>query len=86
MSAMSNNNENQAEKQQEDFKEIERITNEAEAILTQNKFDLCAWGSTTSYNQAISKEGFVEQGKLKPLPEDCLVIIAGNSRSIWETI
>ena len=53
MSAMSNNNENQAEKQQEDFKEIERITNEAEAILTQNKFDLCAWGSTTSYNQAI---------------------------------
>lgn len=40
-----------------------------------------AWGSTSTYNQQIVKEGLLDQ--LKMLPQDKLIIVAGNTKSIW---
>ena len=65
---------------------IHEITDDIEKTLTEAKFDMCAWGSSTSYNTALFKEGLVQAGKLQPLPEDCLVIVAGNTLNMWDTI
>ena len=65
---------------------IHEITDNVEKILTEAKFDLCAWGSSTSYNSALFKEGLLQEGKLRALPEDCLVIVAGNTLNIWDTV
>jgi hypothetical protein len=46
--------------------------------------DLVAWGSTSAYNNQLEKEGL--QKRLISLPKDKLIVVVGNTASIWPTI
>ena len=52
--------------------------------LRDKGFDLCAWASTSSYNQIISKDGL--NSDFSELPEDKLVIAAGHNKNIWDKL
>jgi hypothetical protein len=41
-----------------------------------------SWGSTSSYNELVEREGV----NLPKLPQDRLIVIAGNSAKIWPLI
>lgn len=56
------------------------IVNKARSFLKDKKFDLMSWGTTSSYNKII------EGVKLSKLPQDSLIIMAGNTSDIWQAI
>jgi len=47
-------------------------------------FELSAWGSSSLYNLLIEAQGL--GGRRARLPDDKLVIAAGNNKRIWDEI
>jgi hypothetical protein len=51
-------------------------------LLDEKSYDLMSWGTTSSYNEMIERQGV----NLPKLPQDRLIVIAGNTAKIWPLI
>lgn len=64
--------------------DVHSITEQTQLFLKEAGYELMAWGPTSLYNQLIQRQGLNEE--LSPLPDDKLLIVAGNNKSIWNKI
>lgn len=71
-------------KQESNSQKVLEIVNNVTKLLNDNSMELVAWGSTTAYNKQLEKEGLTE--RLISLPQDKLIMVAGNTKTIWPTI